>query len=97
MSPRTGRRPGQSGTKEKVLNGARASFTQNGYDGATIRDLARRAKVDPGLVHHYYGNKQTLFVAAVRVPVDPTMMIDSIARGDPLAAGERIAHTFLET
>lgn len=67
------------------------------YDGATIRDVARRAGVDPALVHHYFDNKQTLFVAAIQVPVDPTVIIDSIARGDPLGAGERIAHTFLAT
>jgi DNA-binding transcriptional regulator YbjK len=58
---RTGRRPGRSGTRDAILVAARESFTASGYDQASIRDIARRAGVDPALVHHYFGTKQELF------------------------------------
>jgi AcrR family transcriptional regulator len=96
MSPRTGRRPGQSGTREAILDAARASFTENGYDGATIRDVAKRARVDPALVHHYFDNKQKLFAAALDFPVNPAEVIKTIAEGDVNSWGERIARTFLQ-
>jgi AcrR family transcriptional regulator len=95
MSPRTGRRPGKSGTRDAILDAARASFTVKGYDGATIRDVARRAGVDPALVHHYFENKQKLFLAAVEVPFDPTVIVESVLDGEVDSLGERIARTFL--
>lgn len=33
--------------------------------------MAAAAGVDPALVHHYYGTKQQLFVAAIEAPVNP--------------------------
>jgi AcrR family transcriptional regulator len=96
VSPRTGRRPGESGTRTAILDAARASFTENGYDRATIRDVARRADVDPALVHHYFENKQRLFAATVQVPFDPSEIIGRVLDGDPNSLGNRIVQTFLE-
>ena len=47
---RTGRRPGAGGTREKILAAARFQFSEAGYEGATIRDIAGEAGVDPALV-----------------------------------------------
>jgi AcrR family transcriptional regulator len=54
-----------------VLAAARAAFAERGFDGATIRGIATAAGVDPALVHHYFGSKDKLFIAAVEAPVDP--------------------------
>jgi AcrR family transcriptional regulator len=67
------------------------SFGAQGLDGATIRAVAARAEVDPALVHHYFGSKQQLFVAAMAWPFDPTEAIAAIAAGDPHRLGERLA------
>ena len=56
MSPRTGRRPGSSGTREAILDSARQNFGDNGYDATSIRRVAQDAGVDPALVHHYFLN-----------------------------------------
>jgi hypothetical protein len=48
--PRTGRRPGDSGAREAILDAARRSFGTAGYGGTTIRGVAREAGVDPALV-----------------------------------------------
>jgi Tetracyclin repressor-like, C-terminal domain len=34
--------------------------------------------VDPALVHHYYGTKNQLFAAAVRIPIDPMDIIGAL-------------------
>ncbi len=66
-----GRRPGAPDTRAEVLAAARASFAEKGFRGTTIRAVAAAAGVDPALVHHYFGTKDDLFVAALEIPVDP--------------------------
>lgn len=70
-----GRRPGDSGTRAAIGEAARAQFAEFGYHGATIRGIAAAAGVDPALVHHYYGTKEALFAAAMRIPVVPSEVL----------------------
>jgi AcrR family transcriptional regulator len=67
-----GRRAGDSGTREAIGEAARALFAERGYHRATIRAIAAAAEVDPALVHHYYGTKEALFAAAMRIPIVPS-------------------------
>jgi AcrR family transcriptional regulator len=75
---RSGRRPGNPDTRDAVLAAARTAFAERGFDGATIRGIAADAGVDPALVHHYFGNKDKLFLAAVDAPADPTELLPTI-------------------
>jgi AcrR family transcriptional regulator len=92
---RTGRRPGASGTREAILDAARRAFAELGYQRATIRGVADLAGVDPALVHHYFGTKQALFVAAVQLPVNPVEHLMAVLAEDPAQAGRRMVETFL--
>jgi AcrR family transcriptional regulator len=92
---RTGRRPGVSGTREAILDGARRAFAEQGYQRATIRGVAELAGVDPALVHHYFGTKQDLFVAAVQLPINPVPQLMAVLGEDPDRTGERIVEVFL--
>jgi AcrR family transcriptional regulator len=78
---RTGRRAGDSGTREAILQAARAQFAERGYDGATIRAIAAAAAVDPALVHHFYGSKESLFAATMQLPVIPSEVIGAVMAG----------------
>jgi len=93
---RTGRRPGSSDTRSRILVAARAAFGELGFEGATIRGVACRAGVDPALVHHYFGTKQRLFLAAMEIPVDFAEVIPLVLAGPPEELGARIARYFLE-
>jgi AcrR family transcriptional regulator len=92
---RTGRRPGVSGTREAILDAARRAFAEHGYQHATIRGVADLAGVDPALVHHYFGTKQELFVAAVQLPVNPVEQLMAVLNEDSDQAGRRMVETFL--
>jgi AcrR family transcriptional regulator len=83
---RPGRRAGASGSREAILHAARGQFGEHGYDGATIRGIAAVAGVDPALVHHFYGSKEMLFVAAMRMPFVPS---EAIAAALEASRGER--------
>ena len=92
---RAGRRPAGSGTREAILDAARDAFMQSGYDGASIREIARGAGVDPALVHHYFGTKQGMFTAAMRFPVDPAVIVEQVLAGPRDQVGERLVRLFL--
>lgn len=87
---RTGRRPGAPDTQARILDAARACFGEAGFDGATIRAIAARAGVDPALVHHYFGSKQQLFVAAMELPVDLDTAVPALLAGPRDELGERV-------
>jgi AcrR family transcriptional regulator len=94
MSP-AGRRPGNSDTREGILDAARDCFAASGYDGATIRAIAAKAGVDPALVHHFFGAKAELFATAMELPVSSTQVLPTILQGDVDALGERLVRGFL--
>ncbi|HWH30811.1 MAG TPA: TetR/AcrR family transcriptional regulator [Mycobacteriales bacterium] len=95
MAPRTGRRPGDSGTREAILAAARESFGTAGFAGTTIRGVAGAAGVDPALVHHYFGSKQQLFAACLELPVDPEVLLPQLLAGGPDDVGQRVVRTFV--
>jgi AcrR family transcriptional regulator len=89
-SRRPGRRPGNPDTREAVLAAARTAFAERGYDAATIRGIATAAGVDPALVHHYFGNKDKLFLAAVEAPADPDELLPVVLASPPEELGAAV-------
>jgi AcrR family transcriptional regulator len=90
-----GRRPGAPDTRAEVLAAARTSFAEKGFRATTIRAVAASAGVDPALVHHYFGTKDDLFLAALEMPVDPREVLAPVVALGPDGAGERLLRTFL--
>jgi AcrR family transcriptional regulator len=78
---------------------ARARFGELGYDHATIRKIAADAGVDAALVHHFYGTKEELFAAAMRLPVNPGQVLAAAlapgAREEGQSLGEHLLGTVL--
>jgi AcrR family transcriptional regulator len=72
---RPGRPAGNSDTRDRILASARELFARNGIGNTSIRAVAAAAGVDSALVHHYFGTKEQLFAAAVRIPIDPMEVI----------------------
>ena len=70
-TPRTGRRPGATSTQAEILEAARVLFMKRGYQGATMRAIAKAAGVDASLIVHFFGSKLNLFSEAVQWPFDP--------------------------
>ncbi|MGI5229364.1 TetR family transcriptional regulator [Actinoallomurus sp. CA-142502] len=93
MSARTplGRRPGESVTRETILDAARRKFAELGYDRTTLRNVAADAGVDAALVSHFFGTKQQLFVAAAPMPLDPETVLADLLNGPRETIGHRLA------
>ena len=50
-------------TKEKILEAALDLFREQGFDGASMRDIAQRAGVATGLAYYYFESKEAIVLA----------------------------------
>ena len=94
-NPRTGRRAGNSGTRDAILDTATTLFAERGYEGASMRAIAASAGVDPALIRHFFGDKDTLFATVI---ADRTIIFQRLAAslpGDPSEIGTRVADAYL--
>ncbi|WP_062467583.1 TetR/AcrR family transcriptional regulator [Demequina maris] len=90
-----GPRGGDADTRGDILTAAAEVFGDKGYGAASVREIARRADVDPALVRHYFPSKRELFVEAIR-PVradDPRLLALAATPRDRL--GEALLRFFL--
>ena len=94
---RRGRRPAGEDTRASILEAARAEFADRGYAAASLRAVARRAGVDPALVHHYFDGKDDLFTATLDAPANPAALLGEVLAGaDGLeGVGAQVVATFL--
>ncbi|MEV0170034.1 TetR family transcriptional regulator [Streptomyces sp. NPDC050803] len=92
---RSGRRPGESGTRDQILEAALRLFADRGYARTTIRAIAESAQVDPALVHHFFTNKEGVFDAAVNSPFSVSAAFDGMPISeDATSEATWIAHTY---
>jgi AcrR family transcriptional regulator len=82
-------------TRAEVLAAARAEFASKGYDGTTVRGIARAAGVDPALVHHFFGGKDGVFAAVMQVPLNPAELMPAALGGPVEELGERLVRLLL--
>ncbi len=58
--------PGEDSAKfRQILDGARDVFLRLGFDGASMGDIARAARVSKGTLYVYFQNKAELFSALI--------------------------------
>src|SRR3954470_3511156 len=66
---RTDVMPRPSNTEERRAQITRALvkvMAKRGYDGASVADIARAARLTPGLVHYHFKSKRDILLAVLR-------------------------------
>ncbi|MFC7320304.1 forespore capture DNA-binding protein RefZ [Halobacillus campisalis] len=48
-------------TRQRVLDVSCSLFYSNGFNGTSVRDIAKKAKVNVSIIHYYFKSKQGLF------------------------------------
>lgn len=98
-APRTRgrRRTGEADARAEILVAAGKEFLDKGYDATSLRAIARRAEVDPALVHHYFADKAELFAASVSAPVRPDLIVRQVLRGPREQIGVNLVTAALTT
>ena len=63
MSPPKFSRLDPAQRREQILDAASALFAERAYDEVSIEDIASAAGVTRGLVHHYFGGRNDVYIA----------------------------------
>ena len=93
---RPGRAPGtEHGNRQAILDAARREFGAHGFQGATLRSIAKAAGVDVALVAHYYRNKDGLFAATLELPAVAGGLLAAALSASPETQGEALTRAYL--
>jgi AcrR family transcriptional regulator len=92
---RRGRRQGEPVSREVVLAAAKKRFASDGYERTTLRAIAEDAHVDPSMVLYLFGSKLELFREALRMIIDPQMLVDALSQADG-DVGARMVRVYLQ-
>jgi AcrR family transcriptional regulator len=79
-------------TRRRILDAARRTFAEIGFERATIRAIAAEAGVDKSSVIQYFGTKQRLF----RESLDFSIDLDGLTSDDPGRSAENYLRAMLE-
>ena len=85
------RRRDAGATRAAILEAARRRFALLGYDGASVRDIAAAAGIDPALVIRYFGSKDRLF----REAIGPKFDLRPVVEGDRAGLALRLTRAML--
>jgi len=81
------RQEAKARTRVKVMQAARGLFGELGYDGATIRDIAKRAGMSTGAVFANFTDKTDLFEAIYTEDAETMMDVMRDAAGSDASVG----------
>lgn len=88
------RRRSTAALRQDILEAAREVFSEKGYAGTTVREVAERASAAEHLIFKHFGTKASLFTAAVFEPLDSVLdgLIERVeaTSGDPGTREERV-------
>jgi AcrR family transcriptional regulator len=81
----------RSELRAETLSAARELIQKEGYEGLTIRKLAKRMECSPMALYSYFADKQALLIALALEGFEKVAKrFDSTAHRDPLTAVRRI-------
>ncbi len=81
----------RSELRAETLSAARELIQEEGYEGLTLRKLAKRMECSPMAIYSYFADKQALLTALALEGFEKVAKrLDSTVRRDPLAALRKI-------
>jgi TetR/AcrR family transcriptional regulator len=78
---RTERNPGR--TRGRILSAALKEFAANGFAGARVDAIARRAAINKRMLYHYFGDKEHLFRQVLQGKITERQASAEGLSGDP--------------
>jgi AcrR family transcriptional regulator len=82
MNKKRGRPTGKTDARMRLLDVARESLLERGYNQTTLRAVATKADVDVALIGYYFGSKRGLFSEAILSAVSPPAALATALKGD---------------
>lgn len=57
-------------SKERIMKVALEEFAKNGYKATSTNVICNKSNVSKGLLYHYYGSKENIYISVVRYLID---------------------------
>jgi AcrR family transcriptional regulator len=74
-------------TRASILSAATRLFADHGRDGVTTRQIAERARTTTATLHHYFGDKETLYRASVDAVYSEIGLLRQVLQAKLVAGG----------
>jgi len=68
-------------TRSRLLNAAREAFSQQGFQGTTVREICRRAETNVASVNYHFGSKDGLLAEALNFGQLKALQIANVKAG----------------
>lgn len=83
--------------RAQLIDVGRAVFATSGYEGTSVEEVAKRAKVSKPIVYEHFGGKEGLYAVIVDREMDYVVrrLVESISSGTPRERVERASLAFL--
>jgi AcrR family transcriptional regulator len=97
MSATKNRRLPSSERRAQLIDVGRGVFAKRGFEGASMEEIADRAKVSKPVVYEHFGGKEGLYAVVVDREMDYVVrrIVEAIASGSPRERVERASLAFL--
>lgn len=92
--------PSSPDLRATIASVAEALFAERGFDGTCIRAIGKEVGATTGLIYHYYGSKEDLYLKLMETAAsDLTLQIEAIAAGNnsPQEKVGRVVRVFLDS
>lgn len=85
--------------QQQILNTSLHMFVTRGYQGTTIRDIAKELDMSVGLLFHYFANKEALYLALLKAAAQGVGMTQDLLVHDmsPLTILETMCYMIFES
>ena len=70
-------------TRVRLVHAASELFAENGYSGASVRDICNLARSNPGAVSYHFGGKRQLYRTVLRQAVKRLALVGGGEQPDP--------------
>lgn len=82
-------------TKQKILDSAIKVFSEKGFDGARVDEIAARAKVNKAMLYYYFDSKEKLFEELIKqYKEEVTALKESLTKDIDLDCDDKIEAVF---
>jgi AcrR family transcriptional regulator len=96
MASRSRRLPA-SERRAQLIEVGRSVFAKHGYEGTSVEEIAKRAKVSKPIIYEHFGGKEGLYAVIVDREMDyvERRITEAISSGSPRERVERASLAFL--
>ena len=91
MKNNTSKRMSKEERREQILESALAVFIENGYNGSTTMDIAKRADISEVTLFRYFDSKKQIFMEAIE-PILITSLKESLELSKDLEPMEKLEY-----